>query len=218
MGDAFSAHGSAQPPGPSSGIAGSHRTWSRRKFLGVSAVALGAAVLYPTEVSRHELTIEKREIYLQRLPDAFRGMRIAQISDVHFEEFDEAWFVRRVVDQVNALKPDMVLLTGDFVSDGPWPIRYGAERANPCADVLSKLNCPRRYASLGNHDAAVGDAIVTDALESHGIPVLFNRAVPLEQNGQRIWLAGTGSACAGECDAEKAIPKSAIRDRETILL
>ncbi len=196
----------------------SSRQWSRRQFLGVSAATLGAAVLYPTEISRHELTVERHELFLKRLPDTFRGMRIVQISDIHFEEFNEAWFVRHVVDRVNALKPDMVLMTGDFVSDGPLPLQYGRVRANPCAEVLSHVQCPLRYASLGNHDAAVGDAIVSDALESHGIPVLLNRFVPLERDGQRVWLAGTGSACAGECDPDSALPKAAIRAKETVLL
>jgi len=195
----------------------SHK-WSRRQFLGIGAGTLGAAVLYPTEISRHELTVEKHEIFLKRLPDAFRGMRIVQISDIHFEEFDEAWFVRHVVDKVNELKPDMVLMTGDFVSYGPFSLKYGQVRANPCAEILSHLQCPLRYASLGNHDAIVGDAIVSDALESHGIPVLLNRSVPLERNGQRIWLAGTGSACASQCRPDTALPKAAIRGQETVLL
>ena len=192
--------------------------WSRRQFLGWSAGALACAALYPTEISRHELTIEKHDILLERLPDAFRGMRIVQISDFHFEEFDEAWFLKLVVDEVNRLKPDMVLLTGDFVSYGPFSREYGRKRANPCAELLSQIACRQRYCVLGNHDCVVGAKLVTDALEMHGLPVLQNRAIPLEKDGQRVWLVGLGSASMAQSHPEKAIPKAAVRDGEAMLL
>ena len=46
-------------------------------------------------------------------------MRIVQISDFHFEEYTEAFFLKEIVRRVNALTPDVVVLTGDFVSKGP---------------------------------------------------------------------------------------------------
>jgi uncharacterized protein len=197
---------------------GKHAFLSRRSFLGLAAGTIGLAAFYPIEISRHALQVEKHDIFLERLPDSFRRMKIVQISDIHFEEFDEEFFVQHVVEVVNRLRPDMVLLTGDFVSYGPFSLSYGRRHAQPCAEVLQKIECPQRYAILGNHDCVVGGPLVTDALASHGIPVLENRAIPLERDGKRLWIVGLGSATCGQSRPEIGIPKHAIRDQEAILL
>lgn len=194
------------------------RGFSRRAFMKLAAAAGAIGVFYPFEVSRHELQVEKHDVLLPKLADEFRGMKIVQISDMHFEEFDEAYFLEHVVDVVNRLKPDVVLYTGDFVSYGPFPIAYGRSRIEPCAEILARTKCPQRFASLGNHDYIVGWKRVKDGLESHGIPALVNQAVPLERGGKRLWIAGLGSACAGASHPDRAIPKSALRDGEPIVV
>lgn len=196
---------------------GAISSWTRRHFMGITTVASGS-LLYPFEVSRHALTVEKIDLKLDRVPETFRGMRIVQMSDIHFEEFDEAWFVKQAVRVINSLNPDMVILTGDFVSYGPFGHEFGRKRAVPCAEILSKITCPLRFASLGNHDAVVGDRYVIDALEGHGIPVLFNRSIPLERDGERIWLVGLGSASMHQSYPEEAMPKAAIQNKETMLV
>jgi len=55
------------------------------------------------------------------LPDAFAGMKIVQISDIHFQEYTEAAFLDAIVRKANAMAPDLVVLTGDFVSSKPLP-------------------------------------------------------------------------------------------------
>ena len=191
---------------------------TRRRFLKIAAAAGGIAAVYPVEISRHELEVEKHDILLPRLPDEFRGMKIVQISDLHFEEFNEAFFLKHVVDVVNGLKPDMVLYTGDFVSYGPFPISYGRSRVQPCAEILARTACPLRFASLGNHDYVVGWKMVKATLESHGIPTLVNQAIPLERGGKRLWIVGLGSASARASLPREAIPKQVLRDREPMLL
>src|SRR5579863_1081987 len=96
---------------------------TRRSFLSLAAISVGGLALYSGEIARHNLSIEEYTVHLPRLPDSFRGMRIAQICDIHYFEFTESIFLREVVDHVNALKPDLVVLIGDFVTYGPlrWP-------------------------------------------------------------------------------------------------
>ena len=185
-----------------------HRRLTRRSFLKLSAVAAGGFALYAGEVARHELSVEQHTLHLPRLPHAFRGMRVVQISDFHYAEFSEGWFVREVVDQVNRLKPDMVVLTGDFVSYGPLPKSYARRHAGPCAEILSKIECPLRYAIMGNHDCMVGEHYVIGPLKETGISVLLNEAVPLEREGQRLWLAGLDSADQRKSHPEQAIPRA----------
>lgn len=198
---------------------------SRRSFLALSAASAGGLALYSGEIARHELSVEERTIHLERLPDAFRGMRIAQISDIHYLEFTERFFLREVVDRVNRLKPDMVVITGDFITDGP--IYFSSEHVTKgnalghmpeCASILSGIECPLRYTSLGNHDQLVNGPAVQRILTDHQLPCLHNTAVPLERDGRRVWLMGLGSACVNDAKPDVAIPASAVRDKEAIIV
>lgn len=179
---------------------------------------MAGAALYAGEISRHELSLEQHTIHLARLPDAFRGMRIVQISDFHYAEFTEGWFLREVVERVNRLKPDVVLMTGDFISYSPLPYSYARRHMPECAAILSGIRCPLRYASLGNHDMTIGAEYVTRPLQEHHIPVLVNQAIALERGGQRLWLAGLGSACLDDADPAAAIPNAAITGKEPIIM
>ena len=185
---------------------GPRRHWlTRRRFLRLSAASAAGLALYAGEISRHELRIEEHTFRIDRIPDAFRGMRIAQISDIHYADYTEPFFVREVVRRINQLRPDMVLMTGDFVSFGPMPMSWARRHAVGCAAVLSAIECPLRYASLGNHDYIIGAEYVAAPLREHGIPVLMNASIALERAGHRIWLAGVGSACTGDVDLPGAL-------------
>src|SRR5580692_2563312 len=100
-------------------ISGNHhlsaRTISRRSFLiGASAAGLSLAAYGGTH-ARHEIEVTERTLRIHELPDAFVGFRFVQISDLHLEEYTEAWFLQRAVETINQLNPELVLLTGDFV-------------------------------------------------------------------------------------------------------
>ncbi|MGA7886381.1 MAG: metallophosphoesterase [Acidobacteriaceae bacterium] len=186
--------------------------------MGLSAASLGGLALYSGEISRHELSVEQHTVHLRRLPDAFRGMRMVQISDIHYAEYTESWFLRDVVRHVNRLKPDLVLMTGDFITFGPLPYSYARRHMPECAAILGGIQCPLRYASLGNHDTTIGSDYVIAPLREQGISVLVNQAVALERGGQRLWLGGLGSACCGDADPAAAIPSAALTGYEPLIL
>jgi uncharacterized protein len=179
---------------------------TRRNFLWVAAGSAAGLALYAGEISRHELEVVHLTIHLPRLPDPFAGLKIVQISDFHFEEYTEAAFLERVVRRVNEAAPDLVVMTGDFVSTKPLPKRFGIRLAYHCAKLLSQIKCPLRYAILGNHDALVGAHGVIDALRTHGIPVLVNSHVPIERDGRRLWLAGIRDVLQERPDLDAALP------------
>jgi uncharacterized protein len=192
--------------------------FTRRNFLGLAAGSAAALAFYAGEIARHELEIVYLTIKLPRLPDAFAGMKMVQISDFHFQEYTEAAFLDAIVRKVNGVAADLVVLTGDFVSTKPLPRRFSVGLGYHCAELLSRLTCPLRYAILGNHDCLVGSQAITDALHTHGIPVLANSFVPLERDGQRIWLAGIKDVLEDRPDLGAALPTGRSEQEPLILL
>jgi predicted MPP superfamily phosphohydrolase len=71
---------------------------------------------------------------------------------------------------------------------------------------------------LGNHDCLVGAQAITGALHTHGIPVLANSFVPLERNGQRIWLAGIKDVLEDQPNLDAALPAGRSEHEPVILL
>jgi len=180
---------------------------TRRNFLLGSAAAAGGLALYSGEIARHEISIETPTLALAKLPDAFHGYRIAQISDIHFDEYTEPSFVRRVVGEVNRLAPDLVLLTGDYISNTPLGGQFAGGAMLRCAEVLRALACPLRFAVMGNHDSILGAPTIRPILAAVGIPLLVNQHVAIERAGQRLWLCGIHDPVTHIPDLESAIPE-----------
>ena len=187
---------------------------TRRRFLqmaagvaatGALALAEDGAILEPN----HPI-LTAIEVVLTRLPPAFDGFTIAQLSDFHYD-VRAAVPIRAAVEMVNNLHPDVVVLTGDFVTVPPFHNRFrtahrASDAAEPCATLLAHLR-PRLAIAcvLGNHDVDANPARIIDTLQSHGLPALRNRSIPIEQAGSRIWLCGLDSAWEGDPDMDLAL-------------
>ena len=123
---------------------------ARRHFLARTAVAISAtpfaACAYGMLYERTDIETTHQRITLSRLPKAFDGFRIAQISDIHIGPFMGVEEIRKCVAMVNELKPDLVALTGDFVT---W-------KASPelaVVEALAGLKAPFGiFGCLGNHE------------------------------------------------------------------
>lgn len=179
---------------------------TRRIFVRSAMLAAGGLGLYATTHARHELEIVRRTILIRDLPDSFQGFRIAQISDIHLVEWTEPWFLRRVVAEVNKLSPDLVALTGDFISRGPRSARVAYQAMPVCAEELAALQCPQRFAILGNHDVEVDGHMVAQALTAAKIPVLINRFTAIERGSDRIWLCGVDDPGTSVPYLSEAVP------------
>ena len=173
---------------------------------GVLALGADATLLEPN----HPILIAI-EVMLARLPVAFDGFTIAQLSDFHYDEYFSVVPIRAAIEIVNNLHPDVVVLTGDFVTVPPLHRRFhttrrAAKAAEPCAGLLAQLQARLGTVSiLGNHDALSDAPRIIDALDSHGLPVLRNRCIPIEQGGSRIWLSGLDSIWEGNPDIDLAL-------------
>jgi predicted MPP superfamily phosphohydrolase len=187
---------------------------TRRSFI-IGAAAFGASLAaYSASFGRHQLEVTHKTFAIRNLPDSFVGFRMVQISDIHLKEYTETWFLERVIAEVNALNPDLVLLTGDFISRGPLPVSYSFKYAGLCGEILSQLQAPQRYGILGNHEAAVGPSRVTAPIKAHGTPFLVDSYVPIYRGYDRIWLCGTDDANLNP-DLKTALP---YQPKEPIIL
>jgi len=183
--------------------------FTRRTLLAGGAVtaAIAGLGLYTTEIERHFIEIVPQTFLVPGLPEAFHGFRIVQLSDIHLEHFTEDFFLRHAVAKINSLKPDLVLLTGDYITNNLHGPDDGAYAAMPhCGEILSHLECPLRYGILGNHDVAVDAPAVLDMLRTHGVTPLVNAHAPIERAGERLWLAGVDDCYFGAPDLSLAIP------------
>ncbi|WP_088893734.1 metallophosphoesterase [Leptolyngbya ohadii] len=131
------------------------------------------------------LRIEEITIPISQLPSSLHQTRLVQLSDLHYDglRLSEA-MLEEAIEASNALQPDLVMLTGDYVTDDPTPI-------DALADRLQRLQSRKGiFAVLGNHDLHYPQSRseVTNALTRAGIQVLWNEiAYPL---GQALPIAG----------------------------
>jgi predicted MPP superfamily phosphohydrolase len=181
---------------------------TRRTFLVGSGALAATMALYSSLVARHEISVLSQRILVDNLPSAFVGHRIVQLSDFHLEEFTEPFFLERVVAQVNRLNPDIVLLTGDFITRGSLNFLIEHHAASRCAEILATIRCAQKFAVLGNHDVAVSAPMVTAALQRQGLPVLHNRYESLTLRGDTLNIAGTADPGTDRPDLTTAIPSN----------
>ncbi|MEO6803357.1 MAG: metallophosphoesterase [Granulicella sp.] len=180
---------------------------TRRDFLAGAAAIAAGITLNAGLIARHTIDLVSQTLPINRLPDAFHGFRIIQLSDIHLDEFTEPAFLKLVLYRINQLAPDLVLLTGDFASYGPLPLSYSRKSILRCADILKALACPQRFAILGNHDTTIGSRFVVAALAASNIPTLVNSYVPIERGNQRFWLGGVDDPGTSYPILDLAVPQ-----------
>jgi uncharacterized protein len=136
------------------------------------------------ETGSARTTVTDQRIWLNDLPGAFSGLRVLQLSDIHHSLFFPLHRVAAVVELANSLKPDLVALTGDFVT-------YSRRSIEPVAEMLGTLRARLGVvAVLGNHDFRVGADMVQRALRRQRIRVLRNRHMMLRDGGDALPVAG----------------------------
>ena len=158
----------------------------------------------------HMLSIEHERIHLRRLPKVFDGFRVVQLSDIHHGPFSSTEQIERAVDTANKLKPDVIALTGDYISKE-------RQYAAPCAEMMGRLKAKHGvYAVLGNHDHWVDAPLLTDLFRAEGITVLINEGMRFEKDGEAFWLAGVDDTMVGLEDISLAL--AGAREDEMKLL
>ena len=124
-------------------------------------------------------------IKLPRLPKEFHGFRIAQLSDIHIGPFMPSSDVRHVVEMTNALKPDLILLTGDYITWDP-------NTQEAAVDSLTGLKAPLGiYGCLGNHEMMTHtQASITALFAQRDIRILRYERAPIQVGKESLNLIG----------------------------
>jgi predicted MPP superfamily phosphohydrolase len=162
---------------------------ARRRLLEQTAVVVSAvpfvAAAYGLLHGRLDVEVTRPRIALARLPKAFEGFRIAQLSDFHISPFMPADEIRRCVTIANELKADLVALTGDYVADDP-------AAKGEVVQALAGLRAPFGvFGCLGNHEfyTETEDSI-THLFAAEGIRIFRQERTPIQSHGQVLNLIG----------------------------
>lgn len=180
---------------------------SRRRFLKVAATgvlglglpAIGASA-YVTRVEPYLLDITRLTLPLPGLDPAFHGFTIVQASDWHLGAWMRPERMREIVGAINALQPDLIALTGDFVS------RLEPDTARVLHHLLRALRAREGVAAtLGNHDHWTAPAAVYGAIIGAGHRCLANAALAVRRGGAALYVAGVDDIWEGQHDLARAL-------------
>ncbi len=181
---------------------------TRRQFLKWSAAAATVALAADgilLEPNRPRLV--RQSFSLSRWPEQLDGFTISLLSDFHYDPYFSIHPLHAAIPMVNGLRPDLIVLVGDFVSAPSFgDVRKAAFAAEPCARLLRQMAAPQGlWAVMGNHDADTDPEHVTRALQAESIQVLANQSHAIERNGTRVWLAGVNDVLGGTADLQETL-------------
>jgi hypothetical protein len=173
-------------------------TFTRRDFLTVAAAAVAGST-QPTapRARRNPPALESRQITLPHLLPEHDGLRVAQLSDLHVGPRTPRERIRAAIELVNQHCPDLVVLTGDYLSNQRRGVGLMREQ-------LGGLEAPT-YAVLGNHDHWVDARGARAALEGLGYAVLRNQHSTLQLRGAPFTVVGIGDLLTGNARPADAL-------------
>jgi len=191
------------------------RTLRPRRFLGrrelitlslnSREVAADASPFSPDPEVTHT------DVWLSRLGDAHNGMKIVQLTDLHHSLFTPLEEIQRAVHLANHLRPDVVALTGDYVTLSPAYIE-------PMARALGRLRARWGvFAVLGNHDFRVNAEEIARALRAQHIRVLRNSHCALRSRSGNLWIIGVDDLWWKADDIRAALRSVPSHDPKVLL-
>ncbi|QVL31880.1 metallophosphoesterase [Telmatocola sphagniphila] len=157
---------------------------SRRRFLGASVTTLAGLGIYGWQVEPHWVKIVEHPLPLKDAPGSWIGRRIVQISDPHVGALVDSDYLISALKKVNELKPDLVLVTGDWMScwnrDVPVPevARVFAHLDKPPLGIVGILG-NHDYGGENRNDVRLADRL-SDQLAADGVTVLRNQAKEID--------------------------------------
>jgi len=185
------------------------RFFARRGLITLSLNRRESPVLADPLAPDPEIT--ETEIWLSRLSPSHDGLKIVHLTDLHHSLFTPLEEIQRAVHLANHLRPDLVALTGDYVTLSPayiWPV----------ARALGKLRARLGiFAVLGNHDFQVDSEEITRALRAQRIRVLRNSHCALRSRSGNLWVVGVDDLWWQAADWRAALRAVPAREPKVLL-
>lgn len=154
-------------------------------------------ILYGIFITVYRFKVYHHKIKFEELPRQFRGLRIVQLSDLHLGSFNYRYHIlKRAIDIINQLKPDLIFITGDLINNYSWELKGWNK-------IFNELNAKEgKFSVLGNHD--YGDYSkwksqqekeknleeVKTFYKDIGFTLLLNEAELLKRNNESIAIIG----------------------------
>lgn len=160
----------------------SRRVFLSRSVLGMGAIGAVVSPTYATLVEPWSIKVRRYTVPIRGLPNAFDGLRMVQFSDSHLGPRIPASFIRSAVEQTVALRPDLLLLTGDYIHDDVKDI-------DPVAQLCQPMIEAARFGAvgvLGNHDWWGDGPRMSRALADRGVLMIDNDRVWLDPVSMRL--------------------------------
>ena len=155
----------------------------RRKCLILLLAVIGIVLIIWTLWGNTALQVNEITVTSDRIPPAFSGFRIAQVSDLHNAEFGEG--NAELLQMLSECGPDIIVITGDLVDSSRTDIDVALAFAGEAVKIA-----PTYYVT-GNHEVAISQYDLLEAgLETAGVIVLEDEAISLEYQGESIMLIG----------------------------
>lgn len=155
--------------------------------------------------------VTRIEMVLSALPRRFDRLTVVFMTDLHCSAQTPPSFLERVMREANRLKPDLILLGGDYIT-------RGARYLEPIGKLLAQLDAPLgKFGVLGNHDFATDIRQVRAMLVRAGVTDLTNRGAFLTRQGERVLVAGVGDLWRDTQDLAAALANAGA-DECVILL
>jgi predicted MPP superfamily phosphohydrolase len=152
--------------------------------IGSLALAGGLLGSYASRVEPQWPEVVRLTLPLPHLPSSLDGMTIAHISDLHAGKVVTAPKIRRFVNLINSLQPDVIVITGDMLESAP-------KSASMCARELGQLCAPQGvYAIMGNHERRLLGDQAQEPFRQAGLNVLCNAAQRIGVDGDALWIVG----------------------------
>ncbi|MDB6097193.1 MAG: metallophosphoesterase, partial [Francisellaceae bacterium] len=153
------------------------KSLSLHYFLGMgSLIITGFLVVFSLWKGLQPVTIKRINIVLERLPQTFDGLRIVQITDLHVGPLHKGDWLKKIVDKINALKPDLIVITGDLVDGSVTELH---QHIAPLADLKALYGT---FFVTGNHEYYSGVEEWCAFISKLGIHVLRNERISIEKN------------------------------------
>jgi len=173
---------------------------TRRNALRVITAGVAGSFVNAVWIEPEALSVTRRDLICRKLPPGLDGLRIGLLSDFHFRPDQDAGLLEKVVGKVRRETPDLIALTGDFMSDDPRVV----------APMLRQLETLRAvhgiFAVMGNHDGwNVSAAALRRQFEQAGISFLINQHSLLTIHGESLAVAGTDFVWRGRPDPGKTL-------------